>query len=184
MHYGVVDADGKLAHYVDVPLPGPRLPHDMAFTERYAILNDCPMFWAPEPLAAGHHVPTFYSELPTRFGILPRRGQPEDVRWFEADPTFVLHWINAYEDGDEVVLDGFFQGNPSPRRDRDLSAEQNLFRYLDSVRARDDRSPLALQLEDGRHARRDTLRPHPGVRHDQRAVRRSSLSLLVQRVAL
>jgi carotenoid cleavage dioxygenase len=27
----------------------------------------------------------------------------------------VLHWTNAYEDGDEVVLDGFFQHNPTAR---------------------------------------------------------------------
>jgi len=39
MHYGVVDAQGKLVHAIDVPLPGPRLPHDMAFSENYAILN-------------------------------------------------------------------------------------------------------------------------------------------------
>ena len=38
----------------------------------------------------------------------------DDVRWFEAEPTYVLHWINAYEDGDEIVLDGFFQGDPMP----------------------------------------------------------------------
>ncbi len=35
MHYGVVDEADDLVHYVDVPLPGPRLPHDMAFTENY-----------------------------------------------------------------------------------------------------------------------------------------------------
>ena len=35
--------------------------------------------------------------------------------WFEADPTFVLHWTNAYEDGDWVILDGFFQHNPTAR---------------------------------------------------------------------
>lgn len=35
MHY-VVDAKAnRLVHYVDVELPGPRLPHDMAFTENY-----------------------------------------------------------------------------------------------------------------------------------------------------
>ncbi|MFM8387949.1 MAG: carotenoid oxygenase family protein, partial [Actinomycetota bacterium] len=45
MHYGVVSAQGELVHYVDVPLPGPRLPHDMCFTENFAILNDCPLFW-------------------------------------------------------------------------------------------------------------------------------------------
>ncbi len=35
LHYGVVDAADELVHYVDVPLPGPRLPHDMAFTPNY-----------------------------------------------------------------------------------------------------------------------------------------------------
>lgn len=40
MRYGVVDQNNELVHYVDVPLPGPRLPHDMAFTENYVILND------------------------------------------------------------------------------------------------------------------------------------------------
>ena len=131
MHYGVIDATGNLAHYIDVPLPGPRLPHDMAFTENYAIVNDCPMFWDANLLESGHYVTRFHPDLPTRFGIIPRRGQPDDIRWFEADPTFVLHWINAYEDGDEIVLDGFFQENPSPKRDKSLSFEQNLFRYLD-----------------------------------------------------
>ena len=131
MHYGVVDAQGKLAHYVDVELPGPRLPHDMAFTENFAILNDCPMFWDPQLLKDGHHMPRFFDDLPTRFGILPRRGDAGSVRWFEAAPTFVLHWMNAYEDGDEIVLDGFFQENPSPQVDPQAGFEKNLFRYLD-----------------------------------------------------
>jgi carotenoid cleavage dioxygenase len=53
--------------------------------------------------------------MPSRFALIPRHGTTEDIRWFEAEPTFVLHWINAYEDGDEVVLDGFFQHNPTAR---------------------------------------------------------------------
>jgi carotenoid cleavage dioxygenase-like enzyme len=48
---------------------------------------------------------------------MPRRGTGADVRWFEAAPTYVLHWINAYEDGDEVVLDGYFQDDPMPKPD-------------------------------------------------------------------
>jgi carotenoid cleavage dioxygenase-like enzyme len=36
MHYGVVGPDNKLKHYIPVPLAGPRLPHDMAFTKNYA----------------------------------------------------------------------------------------------------------------------------------------------------
>jgi carotenoid cleavage dioxygenase-like enzyme len=114
MHYGVVSADGRLEHSIDIPLPGPRLPHDMAFTEHYAILNDLPLFWDPELLAQGIHLPRFYPDVPSRFAVVPRRGRTADIRWFEADPTYVLHWINAFEDGDDVVLDGFFQHDPSP----------------------------------------------------------------------
>ena len=33
----------------------------------------------------------------------PASGSTDEIRWFEADPTYVLHWINAFEDGDEVV---------------------------------------------------------------------------------
>ncbi|MFP6627227.1 MAG: carotenoid oxygenase family protein [Deltaproteobacteria bacterium] len=132
MHYGVISAEGALAHYIDVPLPGPRLPHDMAFTENYAIVNDCPMFWEPEAMAAGYYLPRFFPELPTRFGIIPRKGATEEIRWFEAAPTYVLHWINAFEDGDSIVLDGFFQENPAPKPLRGIGFEKNLFRFLDT----------------------------------------------------
>ena len=115
MHYGVVSRDGDITNYVDIPLPGPRLPHDMAFTENWSILNDLPLFWDPEALADGHYSNRFHRDMPSRFALIPRHGRTEDIRWFEAEPTFVLHWINAYEDGDEVVLDGFFQHNPTAR---------------------------------------------------------------------
>jgi carotenoid cleavage dioxygenase len=117
LHYGVVDAADSLAHYVDVPLPGPRLPHDMAFTEYYAILNDCPLFWDTDLMAKGLHVPRFHRDMPLRLGVIPRRGGSDEVLWFEAEPTYVLHWVNAYEEGDEIVLDGFFQHDPMPADD-------------------------------------------------------------------
>ena len=130
LHYGVVDAADRLVHYTPIPLPGPRLPHDMAFTERYAIVNDCPLFWDAELMAKGVYAVRFHPELPTRFGILPRRGGAADVRWFEAAPTYVLHWINAYEDGDEVVLDGFFQHTPQPSLRGANTYYERISRYL------------------------------------------------------
>ena len=115
MHYGVVSREGGLVTYVEIPLPGPRLPHDMAFTDNWTILNDLPLFWDPKALAEGYYSNGFHRDLPSRFALIPRHGSADDIRWFEADPTFVLHWTNAYEDGDEVVLDGFFQHNPTAR---------------------------------------------------------------------
>lgn len=134
MHYGVVDANHELAHWIEVPLPGPRLPHDMAFTENYAILNDFPLFWDPDFLAQGLNVPKWRPDLPTRFAVVPRRGRTEDIRWFEAEPTYVLHWANAYEDGDEIVLDGYFQGAPMPDPQGETDRYKRAFRGIDTNR--------------------------------------------------
>jgi len=114
LHYGVVGPDNQLKHFIPVELPGARLPHDMAFTENFAIFNDCPLYWKPELIERNLYIPAYHPDEPTRFGIIPRMGQPEDIKWFEAKATYVLHWSNAYEDGDEIVLDGYFQNEPVP----------------------------------------------------------------------
>jgi carotenoid cleavage dioxygenase len=41
---------------------------------------------------------------PARVGVMPRQGST-DVRWFEIEPCYVYHPLNAYDDGDTVVLD-------------------------------------------------------------------------------
>lgn len=108
LHYGVVDKDNRLVAYRPVPLPGPRVVHDMAFTEKWAIFNDFPLMFA------GPGKAQLFRQLPSRFGLVPRDGSDGEVRWFDAAPTFVQHWLNAYEDGDEVILDGYFQEEPVP----------------------------------------------------------------------
>jgi carotenoid cleavage dioxygenase-like enzyme len=114
MHYGVVGPDNRLKHYTPIPLPGPRLPHDMCFTKNYSILNDLPLFWDPELLKQDIHAGRFYPELPSRFAVIPRYGSAEDIQWFEADPTYILHFLNAYEEGDEIIMDAYFQEDPVP----------------------------------------------------------------------
>ncbi len=135
MHYGVVDRAGKLVHYVPIPLPGPRLPHDMAITENWSILNDMPLFWDEKLLARGIHAARIHEGVPTRFALIPRRGQPEDIRWFEASPTYVLHWTNAYEttgpNGDEIVLEGYYQDKPMPDPLEEAGEYSHMMAYVD-----------------------------------------------------
>jgi carotenoid cleavage dioxygenase-like enzyme len=113
--WGVLDGQGREIAKGDVVLPGPRLPHDIAFTEHYIVLNDLPLFWDPELIGKGTYRPRWRPDMPTRFAVVPRRGG--EPRWFEAAPTYVLHWINAYEDGNTIILDGYFQSDPMPRPD-------------------------------------------------------------------
>ncbi|HZZ37256.1 MAG TPA: carotenoid oxygenase family protein, partial [Caulobacteraceae bacterium] len=148
MHYGLVGADNRLKVYQPVPLPGPRLPHDMAFTQNFAILNDMPMFWEPELLKRGVHAVRLHPELPSRFALVPRQGG--EVRWFEAAPTYVLHWLNAYEDADEVILDGYFQENPMPGPRKDAPAGfEHMMAYLDEHSFRSKLHRWRFNLKDG-----------------------------------
>ncbi len=45
-----------------------------------------------------------------------------------------MHWANAYEDRDEIVLDGFFQGDPMPRSGGETDVYQRAFRGIDTHR--------------------------------------------------
>ena len=115
MTYGVADPAGRLLHEVAIDLPGPRLPHDIGFTTHYAILHDLPFFHDIDVLRQHKvRVLTFHRDIPTRFGVIPRRGQGGEVRWFECEPCYILHVTNCWEEGDWVVMDGCRSLNPMP----------------------------------------------------------------------
>ncbi|MDJ0959908.1 MAG: carotenoid oxygenase family protein [Acidimicrobiia bacterium] len=105
MSYGVVSPDGVVRHFTPVELPGARMPHDMAITERYSILMDLPLVVDPESAKEGRHALLFMRDTPARFGVIPRYGAGTEIRWFDAEPCYIYHTVNAYEDGDEIVMD-------------------------------------------------------------------------------
>ena len=44
-------------------------------------------------------------DQPSYIGVL-RRGQPaSEIRWVSGNPSYVFHPMNAFEDGDQIVLD-------------------------------------------------------------------------------
>ncbi len=111
MHYGVIDRHGKLQTFMPVELPGPRLPHDMGITPNYTVLHDLPLFYDKEAFEAGRHKLKFYHETPARFGVVPRHGTPDQIRWFDAKPCYMYHVANTWEEDDgqggtEIVMTG------------------------------------------------------------------------------
>ena len=133
MHYGVVDARGRRKHYTPIPLPGARLPHDMAVTKNWSILNDMPLFWDADALEQGIHAARLHDGVPTRFALIPRHGGADDIRWFEAEPTYVLHWTNAWEEqeGRVVVLEGYHQSCPMPEPLAEHGRYAHMMAYVD-----------------------------------------------------
>lgn len=131
MTYGVIDAEGKLAHETAIDLPGPRASHDITITENYSIVHDFPLFHDVDVLREhGYRVGHFHRDLPSRFGVLPRRGEGSEVRWFEFEPGYVLHMVNAWEEGDWIVMDGCFQPDPTIVRRPEEGALASMLGYL------------------------------------------------------
>ncbi len=106
LKYGLISSNGELLQIVPINIPVPSGPHDFAITKNYTILIDLPLRFRPERVEQGLPGWIFEKGVPSRFGILPRYGNNEDIRWFEAHPCYINHILNAYEDGDEVILYG------------------------------------------------------------------------------
>ena len=117
MTYGVFNSKSELVHHTPIDLPGARLPHSMAFTKNYSVLMDLPMFWDPDLLKKDIHKVTFYPEIQSRFGILGRKASGDSIKWFEADPCYIYHIINSWEEGHEVVLDVCRMSTPVPSKE-------------------------------------------------------------------
>ena len=101
MWVGTVSRDNELTGFQTVDLPGPRLPHDMGLTENYVVLHDLPVIFSEQAIRQRLwriHV----ADQPTRFGVVPRDGG--EPKWFEFPSCYVYHVINAWEEGDEVVM--------------------------------------------------------------------------------
>lgn len=113
--YGVADAQGHVTHSTAIDLPGPRLLHDIAITERYTIFLDLPMVWDQASYRQGKRRVRFERELPTRFGVLARHAAGAEIRWFEVPACYIFHTINAWEVGDEIILYACRVEDPVPK---------------------------------------------------------------------
>ncbi|HEY1828499.1 MAG TPA: carotenoid oxygenase family protein, partial [Acidimicrobiales bacterium] len=106
VQYSVIDLDGKVRKHVDVPVGGSVSIHDMSLTERFAVIYDLPVVFDLQAAMGGSQFPYHWDrEYQARVGLLDREGTADDVRWFDVSQCYVFHPMNAYDDGDTVVLD-------------------------------------------------------------------------------
>ena len=105
LQYHVADRRGVLVRSEVIDVAWPSMMHDFAITRDHVIFLLCPLVFSFENVADRGGVFSWEPERGTRLGIMPRSGGNEAVRWFDTDPCYVFHPMNAYTDGEEIVLD-------------------------------------------------------------------------------
>ena len=100
-----VDAQGELVQVENITVGGPTMMHDFNVTEHFIIFMDLPAVFDLDMAIRGE-MPIHWSDsYPARLGVMPRNGNDSSVTWYDIDPCYVFHPMNAYEDGDTIVLD-------------------------------------------------------------------------------
>jgi 8'-apo-carotenoid 13,14-cleaving dioxygenase len=104
--YVVIAKDGRVRRTVDVPM-GMSMLHDMALTEKYAVVFDLPVTVDVNLAMSGVQFPLRWNpEYGARVGLLPREGNAEDIVWIEVPLCYAFHPMNAYDRSDgSVVID-------------------------------------------------------------------------------
>lgn len=97
LQYGVVDKHGELIHSAHIALSDNCFMHDFAISRDYTIFLDLPYVFSLKAMLTRGTPFKFHTDRPSRFGIMPRCGQSSDIVWFEDDPCFIYHTLNAYE---------------------------------------------------------------------------------------
>ncbi|MGY2009563.1 carotenoid oxygenase family protein [Nocardia gipuzkoensis] len=90
---------GELLQTQPIDIPRATMMHDFAVTRHHVVFMDLPVvFDRANPgwrWDDGHHA---------RFGVMARTGGP--VRWFEIEPCYVWHTLNAFEADGAITLTG------------------------------------------------------------------------------
>jgi carotenoid cleavage dioxygenase len=74
-------------------------------TENFVIFPCLPVVIDMARAMRGGPMAAWEGNRTSYFGIMPKGGTAADLRWVESDACFMFHSANAFERGDEIVID-------------------------------------------------------------------------------
>jgi carotenoid cleavage dioxygenase-like enzyme len=111
--YHRADADGRLTISRPIDVPALTLMHDFALTAEHVVFLDLPLLFDLRVALSGsfqRDLPYRWDDqYPARLGVLRRDDPYGQLRWFDIDPCFVFHVVNAHDvtspGGNAIVLE-------------------------------------------------------------------------------
>ena len=149
MSYHVVDQQGIVSRSDNFTAPFAAMVHDFAVTRDYVLFPLFPLtfdFNRMEKLGSPF---AFEPEAGAVIGVLKRGDPISEIQWIEAPVCFVFHYLNAWNEGEQITFDAIdFSVAPNfPDTDGNLpgftEAQGTLTRWqLDLATGAVERTPL------------------------------------------
>lgn len=104
--YHRADADGNLTVNRPLDVKALTMMHDFAMTGGHVVFLDLPVVFDMDIAQQGRgDMPYRWDDTyGARLGVLRRDDPFGEVRWFEIEPCYIFHVVNAYEDGTTLVV--------------------------------------------------------------------------------
>ena|SRR3989338_2145522 len=103
--YFIAHKKGNITYQEKLTMPYISMMHDFAITKNYSIFPVFPLTWDLRRIMRKEYIFQWEPNLGTHFGIMPRYGNDETMIWFQDDACLAMHVVNAYEKGDNIILD-------------------------------------------------------------------------------
>ena len=106
VHHVTVGKDGRVKSTQAIALPSKSMLHECAITENYILVLDLSITFSFYKLGRGYFPFSWNDDHQARIGLLDRSGNSSEVRWFNINPCYFFHTVNAYEDQEgNLIID-------------------------------------------------------------------------------
>jgi carotenoid cleavage dioxygenase-like enzyme len=104
LSYGSIDASGKATRFERFETPYASMVHDFIVTANHVLFPILPITGSMERAMSGRPPYAWELDKGAYVGVMKRNGT-KDIVWFRAEACYVLHVMNAWEDGNRIVAD-------------------------------------------------------------------------------
>lgn len=109
--YHCADAAGELVRSVPIDVPGPTMMHDFAITQGengetgHVLIMDLPIVFDFERAMQGAMPYRWEESYGARVGVMKRGDESGAMQWFDVEPCYVFHPMNACEKDGRLVVE-------------------------------------------------------------------------------
>ena len=88
-----------------IDVPGPTMMHDFAITDRHVLIMDLPVVFDFERAMRGAMPYRWGEDYGARVGVMKRGDDSGAMQWFDVEPCYVFHPMNAYEQDGRITVE-------------------------------------------------------------------------------